>query len=413
MTTLLFLGAGASQPFGIPTMTQMVTKFEERLKKENIKGQYLYSAIKESLKEGFDISQIDIESIFSVIIGIAKEIQPQKMGYYPYYYLNKFSSEHKFSPSEIDEAKNLRNELEKFIQIECKISNESIDIDSLYKNSFDSLFKNIWGLKKQVNPKEQEYFVGWKVYTTNYDTIFESYWKELKPPLDYFNRNDSQTPYFDSTRDILNQQNTFMKLHGSIDWTVLENGEILEDHPNLYIRTKRKGRAMLYPIQQKDLYLHPWTTLFQNLLYGLKSCDLWYVIGYAFNDEYVLNAFIEAFSDRKRMIILNPHAKNLVKKLPEKFHQQITLLPIKFGNETFPKQFEDFFHGQKTLLCKITTKSKIIGLTSNFRILDSKMIETEKVKLDEAIVTNSEQSWIKFPVLHSGDKEEIHLLIKS
>ncbi|MCH7851120.1 MAG: SIR2 family protein, partial [Nanoarchaeota archaeon] len=412
MTTLLFLGAGSSQPFGIPTMTQIVTKFEERLKKENIKGRYLYSTIKESLKKGFDISQIDIESIFSVIIGIAEEIQPQKMGYYTYYYLKKFSSEHKFSQTEIDESKNLRDELEKFIQTECKIRNESIDIDTIYKNSFDELFRNIWGVKKQFNPKNVEYAVGWNAYTTNYDTIFESYWKELKPPLDYFNRSDTQTPYFDSTRDILNQQNTFMKLHGSIDWTVLENGEILEDHPDLYIRTKRKGRAMLYPIQQKDLYLHPWTTLFQHLRHGLKTCDLWYVIGYGFNDEFVLNSFIEAFSDKKRLIIINPHAKDLVKKFPEKYHQYITLLPIKFGNEKFPKQFEDFNKGIKTLLCKVKTKSRLIGLTSNFRILRGEIIETEKVTQDAEAEINAEQSWITIPIYHPGDKEEIHLSIE-
>ena len=412
MTTLLFLGAGASQPFGIPTMTQMVSKFEEHLKKGNIKGSYLYSQIKETLEKGYDISQVDIESVFSVIVGIAQEVTPQRMGYYSFYYLKKFSSEQKFTSSEIDEAKNLRDELERFIQKECRVSNEVNDIDTVYKNSYDALFRYIWGIKRQTNPKGLQYSVGWKACTTNYDRIFENYWKELRPPIDYFNRSDTQTPYFDSAKDISTYENTFVKLHGSIDWTVLENGDVLEDYPDMYIRSKRKGRAMLYPIQQKDLYLHPWTTIFQELRNGLKSCDLWYVIGYAFNDEFVLNAFIEAFSDRKRLIIINPHAKDLVKKFPEKFHQYITLLPIKFGNETFSGQFEDFNQNRKTLLCKIKTKSKLIGLVSNFRILEAEIIETDKVKQDPEAESNADLGWIAIPIIHSGDKEEAHLSIK-
>jgi len=71
---LLFLGAGASQPFGMPTMTGMVTKFEKHLEKNNISERFLYSEIKEELSKGFDSSKVDIESIFSVIHGIIDDI---------------------------------------------------------------------------------------------------------------------------------------------------------------------------------------------------------------------------------------------------------------------------------------------------------------------------------------------------
>jgi len=48
---------------------------------------------------------------------------------------------------------------------------------------------------------------------------------------------------------------------------------------------------MLYPIQQKDLYLHPWITLFDEFKYGLEVCDRWYVVGYGFNDEFIFEIF--------------------------------------------------------------------------------------------------------------------------
>ena len=44
--SLVFLGAGASQPFGIPTMQQLVSEFEEEIKKSNKPSVRLYSKIK-------------------------------------------------------------------------------------------------------------------------------------------------------------------------------------------------------------------------------------------------------------------------------------------------------------------------------------------------------------------------------
>ena len=120
MTTLVFLGAGASAPFNIPTMTKMVTKFEEHLKQNNIPESYLYTEIKSTLEKGYNASQVDIESVFSVIHGIADSVTPQELGAYPYYYIQKFGSVGKFSDKEIKDAKTLQNILEEFIKTECR-----------------------------------------------------------------------------------------------------------------------------------------------------------------------------------------------------------------------------------------------------------------------------------------------------
>ena len=73
---------------------------------------------------------------------------------------------------------------------------------------------------------------------------------------------------------------------------------------------------MILPIQQKDLYLHPWFTLFQDLKIGLSTTKIWYVIGYAFNDEYILDMFEEALLADKdtKLVIINPDAKQIQKK---------------------------------------------------------------------------------------------------
>ncbi len=63
---IVFMGAGASVPFGVPTMTEMVNKFEEDLEKKcsaNVdlyKQRDLYRKIKGELKyyQGYDIEAI-------------------------------------------------------------------------------------------------------------------------------------------------------------------------------------------------------------------------------------------------------------------------------------------------------------------------------------------------------------------
>ncbi len=109
--SLLFFGAGASKPFGLPTMTEMVTKFEKYLEEENIIERYFYKQIKDKLLEGYTSAQVDIESIFSVVSGIASENNLKKMGPFTYYYIRRFSSEQKFSENEIKDAKKLNEEL--------------------------------------------------------------------------------------------------------------------------------------------------------------------------------------------------------------------------------------------------------------------------------------------------------------
>lgn len=345
-------------------MGKMVTKFEEYLQKNNIEGFDLYSDIKKTLEEGYkDTSKIDIESVFSVIFGIEKNISMQEIGHYPFFYNKRFGSQHQFSKDEIDKAKNLRNELEKFILAECQKNFQGLD--DVYERSFDVLFQNMWGPQPQTTRRGHRYWIGLKVYTTNYDRVFENFWRELPPLQDYFNRSQSSAPYFDSQDiDLTRTADTFVKLHGSVDWTFLETGEILEADPSTYTRSKKRGKAMLYPIQQKDLYVDPWFTLFRDFRSGLALSKQLYVIGYGFNDEFILNAFNEALDSKqdKVLIIVNPHAFDLIEKFSEKHRSKIIPLPIRFGDEYFKQDFEDFHKSQRTIEIELQTENTSVGI---------------------------------------------------
>lgn len=410
MTTLVFLGAGASAPFDIPTMTKMVTKFEDHLKQNNIPESYLYSEIKSTLEKGYNVSQIDIESVFSVIQGIADSVTPQELGSYPYYYIRRFGSERKFSDEEIKDAKKLQTVLEKFIKTECSFLGTDEEKLKIYENSYDPLFRNLFGITMDKNEKGFPFSKGWKAYTTNYDLIFEDYWAELTPIMDYFTFGQSQFAYFDINKNVQDHLQTFVKLHGSLDWLKLVDGSVLKSNPNTFTRIKKKGVAMLYPIQQKDLYLHPWITLFQELKHGLKSCGVWYIVGYAFNDPFVLEIFKELFTSNKRMIIINPHAREFKKKFPENLQEGIMALPIKFGDEYFASDIEDFTRSRRTLEVYVETESKDVDIGFSMPIDIDHLIEHKNLDPHYATTSYGEgQTRLEF---HSDNTEKKEILLR-
>ena len=71
---LFFFGAGASRPFDIPTMKEMVTQFRKELSESRVDGiddeVKLYDDIESTLREEFGAT--DLESVFTVVDAFAQ-----------------------------------------------------------------------------------------------------------------------------------------------------------------------------------------------------------------------------------------------------------------------------------------------------------------------------------------------------
>ena len=65
-----FFGAGASKPFGIPTMTEMTENFKQELRTAEQQEQETYNEIVKLLQQ--DLDHVDIEAVFSVIDGLKR-----------------------------------------------------------------------------------------------------------------------------------------------------------------------------------------------------------------------------------------------------------------------------------------------------------------------------------------------------
>src|SRR2546428_10987855 len=84
---LFFFGAGASRPFDIPTMKEMVTQFRKELSESKSDGiddeVRLYDDVESILREKF--GAVDLESVFTVIDGLAQGKTLMEVGYYATY----------------------------------------------------------------------------------------------------------------------------------------------------------------------------------------------------------------------------------------------------------------------------------------------------------------------------------------
>ena len=127
-----------------------------------------------------------------------------------------------------------------------------------------------------------------------------------------------------------------MKLHGSLNLYRLGDGTIAKlDRPRKkYGRSLVQEELMIYPIQQKNLYLYPWFDLFRQFKFDLDHTKNWIFIGYSFNDELITNMILEILKKgNKKLIIVSPHASEIQEKKFSDHKESITDIPAKFGEK--------------------------------------------------------------------------------
>jgi len=311
-------------------------------------------------------------------------------------------------------AKKLLEKLKEYIKNTCKIKLSTIKSTEIYQRSYIPLFKSINGTRKNFLD-EYELVNDWKCYTTNYDAVFENFWNSLEAPVDHFDRIGASDNYVFNSRKLSLGNHSFVKLHGSLDWTQSkETGNVIRKKIAAFQPYETEGDIMLFPIQQKDLYLSPWNSLFQDFKNGLIDCGVWYVIGYAFNDEFIRNVFIEELKLRSGtvLVIIGPSADQIVQKFPQEYRKNIVALPIKFGSKYFPRQIQDYRGGVRTLKIIVKTKSPSIGFKSSIPIFSGRITKIEGDPRSIDFQLREDKEFMEISQLSDIQKEvEIKLVI--
>ena len=180
---LFFFGAGASRPFDIPTMKEMVSEFQKELANTSGKGirdeARLYSRVEASLRQTF--GRVDLESIFTVVDGIAHGKTLKDLGYFATFLAKNRRFATLLRPplrEDRETAQRLRVRFEGYVKRVCWVRPEKLSsILSTYLAFFHEM-ANVTGWNSQFTHEAAmyNYNQSWDFFTTNYDNVLELLW---------------------------------------------------------------------------------------------------------------------------------------------------------------------------------------------------------------------------------------------
>jgi len=330
---LFFFGAGASAPFGIPTMKQFVSDFEEYLSEHaNESERKMYANIKETLEKRLN-EKVDLEGVFTVIDGVIN-YQPGKLGLLPLYFATEISPPTDY---DITICRNLKEKFQNFVRERCVIPSESFDkIRDVFHDFFNRMFHELGGSSQQSghffwNPN-------WAIFTTNYDLCLEYYFREVvESGIDTgFTHQKTRNVNVLNSRNFLERGIgiQLLKLHGSISWLIDKKSKrVIEvsERGLSYMGRKYEGEMMIYPIAEKELYFDPYISILLRLNRELDIKPVWVVIGYSFNDPVVREIFLRKSTNRKRLILVHPKADAIYKERLKGMKGETILMEKYFG----------------------------------------------------------------------------------
>lgn len=183
---MIFLGAGASYPFGIPGMEGFHQDFKEEVVEERIvekkspkakEIQTLYSWIEQSIEEsekriGYDL-EADLESVMAVLEDISGRGEGEPFSYPTASFLSHEFEEERIDGFSLQEAGSsyqevadrLLEEMKRYIFERCVKPVSGNNLDKFYSPIFCLLLRN--GISRLFSGSSEN------VFTTNWDLSFE------------------------------------------------------------------------------------------------------------------------------------------------------------------------------------------------------------------------------------------------
>jgi len=316
---LLFLGAGASKPFGIPDMNDLTSIVVNELRTKH-KPIWIIEEIKKRV-ENFGIKP-DIEAILTCIDALKNpEVGMKNAGAFAAY-VSRFSKPKDLHLGQGKEFyQNLSGDIREIIRDHCflpKDDNKIMEIVKIYNNFFSNLNFNF------ANELS--------VFTTNYDYCFETYCFEND--YDFFDgfepRMGLQTY---AGMDYSNKNTKVWKLHGSSNYVITTRNKLIKTDQivkpgDKIISGKIAKESMIYPTTEKYFSRDPYFSLLRklrgDLLAGGSKRDdkIIAIVGYSFRDVAINNAFIDALNAplfrKKHIFLIDPFANSIINNnIPE------------------------------------------------------------------------------------------------
>ena len=299
MNVALFLGAGASVPYGKPTIKQL----NDILSKESddIKD-FLsyYPSIEHALTAINDINKFN-------------ETEGAK-------WRNREVDAQKYRSLEIMDA-----DLHRAIYRICSWRRDCNKIAA-------DIFSPIFGFVREQGSEIT-------VFTTNYDRSVEEYCAQPQHKsrcVDGFSPRSGRYAWsgdYTGSNGSGGERNVFLyKLHGSLDWKF--------DGKNRLVKINIEDSCTVLPNVGQDFIIYPtleknsaesgkvFAEIFGKFSARLKMQDVCVVVGFSFQDEQIKKRFIEFLNAGKKLIVIDP-SKNTglqktIKALPKDKRERVT-----------------------------------------------------------------------------------------
>ena len=337
---VLFLGAGASKPFGKMLMGEFVSHLENL---PAFAGESLFREIV-NVPDGRDLEHLFEELDEWSRKGYCNEEDPFRGPPAP-------AGSLAVSPKPL--AKRLAERASRMQEdLRQAVFNAYCDIPPGHKPKLVQRFAALFDvLFKQLNPKKSPLVI----FTTNYDPAVEVFCQER--PGEYSlcdgfvpQPNAASHAWHRESIDhfqieaVSSRRVVLFKLHGSTNWFKSRDrdGFVKSDVP---IYTTRHGtfeNLLIYPARRKVALDDPFFTGYDYFQRTLEHCKLCVVIGYSFRDYDALSRLRSAssYNPDLRLLALDPQAQSLCKSLADR---GVTAEPVPqyFGAEKFEPDYLD------------------------------------------------------------------------
>lgn len=367
------MGAGASKPFGPPTMPEYPDLFRGFLESRKPSLLETYESLRVVL--GAFPQENDLEALYSIL----QDLNTPRMSILNPAVAYQLSVAKKASVSEmveilgrskLDHSADLLASLEEFIHSSSEITDEA----NLFRSYGELLDYGTWSWSRKqpgggtigtgawhrtvdcrANPPGSIPEI--PIVTTNYDLSAERYLRYRQADVNYgFEQNPGGRVLL--TPSVLRGETQsaaikLVKLHGSIDWKWTDDGEVMMAEGPVGTVTRRwetiSGDAMVFPTRNKPASRRPFFDLLSIFADLLREKQFWLVIGYSFRDENLRRLFLDTLGGQRYMVVMSPRASDTVNSLrneasPPTDAEHIVPVDAKFGTPEGMKKLRDRIH---------------------------------------------------------------------
>ncbi len=322
---LLFLGAGASRAFGIPTMPEFIDIIDVEFT-----GSDLYQTVRTGLN-----SNLDLEALMTVLDDLSKSKEEILETITPHTFqvlrsMSRDDSDRHIKDSGVkEEAERLLDETKRIIRRECltAVSQEKPAILDAYDKLFTKLSQR-FGHRRSGDGAIDYPTEDIRVFTTNYDTCLEAWSAERQIEFSQgirleYGREVFNASYYDGSQPRL------YKLHGSID-LFIKDGVIRRlpafadtDGVATFSGEEYGQEYLFYPIEASG-YGHVQTGPFLAMMYDFRNFlerdGKWIIIGSSLRDRTITSTLDDVLRSKPRgslprIALLDKNADHLVARL--------------------------------------------------------------------------------------------------